>query len=238
MSGIRQSAARHARLPSRRQGPSRARARRHPRALPRPRLRRDRDARHGGVRPASCGHRRRQREARLQRAQARSRRRRHPRRRGRCRQPRRPRPAVRPDGSARAVLRQQPRSAAGRVPLHPDRPVWRAERPQKGRYRQFLQCDIDIIGDASARAEAELVVATLDTTDALGLEGGSVRINDRRVLDWMLDSFGFGAEERPGVLITIDKLDKIGPDGIVAELRERGPRPRPSTRSRPSCAAR
>jgi histidyl-tRNA synthetase len=100
-------------------------------------------------------------------------------------------------------------------------PVWRAERPQKGRYRQFVQCDIDIIGDGSARAEAELVVATLDTLDALGLEGGSVRINDRRVLDWMLDSFGFGAQERPGVLITIDKLDKIGPEGIVAELRER-----------------
>lgn len=101
-------------------------------------------------------------------------------------------------------------------------PVWRAERPQKGRYRQFVQCDIDIIGDASARAEAELAVATLDTLDALGLEGGSIRINDRRVLDWMLDSFGFSADERPGVLITIDKLDKIGSDGIVAELRERG----------------
>ncbi|WP_310244706.1 histidine--tRNA ligase [Microbacterium sp. BE35] len=101
-------------------------------------------------------------------------------------------------------------------------PVWRAERPQKGRYRQFVQCDIDIIGDASARAEAELAVATLDTLDALGLEGGSIRINDRRVLDWMLDSFGFTSDERPGVLITIDKLDKLGPDGIVAELRERG----------------
>ena len=101
-------------------------------------------------------------------------------------------------------------------------PVWRAERPQKGRYRQFVQCDIDIIGDASARAEAELAVATLDTLDALGLEGGSIRINDRRVLDWMLDSFGFASDERPGVLITIDKLDKLGPDGIVAELRERG----------------
>src|SRR5690606_9170252 len=70
-------------------------------------------------------------------------------------------------------------------------PVWRAERPQKGRYRQFVQCDIDIIGDATPRAEAELVVATLDTLDALGLEGGSVRINDRRALDWMLDTFGF-----------------------------------------------
>lgn len=101
-------------------------------------------------------------------------------------------------------------------------PVWRAERPQKGRYRQFVQCDIDIIGDASARAEAELIVATLDTVDALGLDGASVRINDRRALDAMLDVFGFTPEERPGVLITIDKLDKVGADGVVAELRERG----------------
>ncbi|MET0296116.1 MAG: histidine--tRNA ligase [Microbacterium sp.] len=101
-------------------------------------------------------------------------------------------------------------------------PVWRAERPQKGRYRQFVQCDIDIMGDPSARAEAELAVATLDTLDALGLEGGSIRINDRRVLDWMLESFGFTADERPGVLITIDKLDKLGPEGVTAELRERG----------------
>lgn len=104
-------------------------------------------------------------------------------------------------------------------------PVWRAERPQKGRYRQFVQCDIDIIGDASARAEAELVVASLDTLDALGLQGGSIRINDRRVLDAMLDGFGFAADERPGVLITIDKLDKVGPDGVVAELEGRGATP-------------
>lgn len=101
-------------------------------------------------------------------------------------------------------------------------PVWRAERPQKGRYRQFVQCDIDIIGDASARAEAELMIASLDVLDALGLEGGSIRINDRRVLDGMLDVFGFAPDERPGVLITIDKLDKIGPSGVVAELRDRG----------------
>jgi len=104
-------------------------------------------------------------------------------------------------------------------------PVWRAERPQKGRYRQFVQCDIDIIGDASARAEAELLVASLDTLDALGLDGGTVRINDRRVLDGMLDAFGFSPEERPGVLITIDKLDKIGPDGVADELRSRGATP-------------
>jgi len=101
-------------------------------------------------------------------------------------------------------------------------PVWRAERPQKGRYRQFMQCDIDIIGDASARAEAELIAASLDTLAALSLEGATVRINDRRALDAMLDVFGFAPEERPGVLITIDKLDKIGPSGVTAELRDRG----------------
>jgi len=101
-------------------------------------------------------------------------------------------------------------------------PVWRAERPQKGRYRQFVQCDIDIIGDASARAEAELAIATLDTLDGLGLDGGGIRIGDRRLLDWMLSRFGFAADERAGVLITIDKLDKIGPEGVAAELRERG----------------
>ncbi|WP_216644920.1 HisS family protein [Microbacterium sp. SYP-A9085] len=104
-------------------------------------------------------------------------------------------------------------------------PVWRAERPQKGRYRQFVQCDIDIIGDATARAEAELAIATLDTLDALGLAGGRIRINDRRLLDWMLGHFGFAADERAGVLITIDKLDKIGADGVAAELRERGAQP-------------
>lgn len=104
-------------------------------------------------------------------------------------------------------------------------PVWRAERPQKGRYRQFVQCDIDIIGDDSARAEVELMVASLDALDELGLTGATVRINDRRVLDWMLGAFGFPAEERPGVLITIDKLDKIQRDGVVAELYDNGATP-------------
>lgn len=101
-------------------------------------------------------------------------------------------------------------------------PVWRAERPQKGRYRQFVQCDIDIIGDATARAEVELLTASLDVLDALGLEGGTIRINDRRALDEMLAVFGFAEGDRAGVLITIDKLDKVGPAGVVAELRERG----------------
>ncbi len=104
-------------------------------------------------------------------------------------------------------------------------PVWRAERPQKGRYRQFIQADIDIIGDATPRAEAELITASLDAVAALGLTDAHVRVNDRRVLDFMLESFGFAAEEKPGVLITIDKLDKIGPAGVVDELRERGVSP-------------
>jgi histidyl-tRNA synthetase len=101
-------------------------------------------------------------------------------------------------------------------------PVWRAERPQKGRYRQFVQCDIDVLGEPGPRAEAELLVATLDVVDALGLEGGLIRINDRRLLIGMLATFGFAPGEYDGALITIDKLDKAGQDGVLAELRERG----------------
>jgi histidyl-tRNA synthetase len=104
-------------------------------------------------------------------------------------------------------------------------PVWRAERPQKGRYRQFVQCDIDIIGEPGIAAEAELLVATLATVDALGLRDSVIRINDRRLLIGMLDTLGFEAGERDAVLITIDKLDKIGQDGVVAELRERAVTP-------------
>lgn len=101
-------------------------------------------------------------------------------------------------------------------------PVWRAERPQKGRYRQFVQCDIDIIGDPSIGAEAELLNATLATVDALGLEGATIRVNDRRLLIGMLHGFGYARADHDAVLIIIDKLDKIGHDGVVAELREKG----------------
>ena len=101
-------------------------------------------------------------------------------------------------------------------------PVWRAERPQKGRYRQFVQCDIDIIGEAGPLAETELLVATAATLDALGLDGCTIRINDRRLLIGMLEVFGFPGAEHDQVLVTIDKLDKIGPAGVVAELRGRG----------------
>jgi histidyl-tRNA synthetase len=99
--------------------------------------------------------------------------------------------------------------------------VWRAERPQKGRYRQFVQCDIDIIGEPTIQAEAELITATLATVDALGLEGATIRVNDRRLLIGMLAGFGFSPAEYDSVLITVDKLDKIGHDGVVAELRSR-----------------
>jgi len=101
-------------------------------------------------------------------------------------------------------------------------PVWRAERPQKGRYRQFVQCDIDIIGEGGLIAEVELIAATLATLDALGLEGTTVRINDRRILTSMLEIFGFPAESHESALITIDKMDKIGQDGVVKELAEKG----------------
>ena len=99
-------------------------------------------------------------------------------------------------------------------------PVWRAERPQKGRFRQFVQCDIDIIGEAGILAEAEVLTATLATLDALGIAGTTIRINDRRIINGLLDSLGLTDTE--SALITLDKLDKIGAQGVLDELRERG----------------
>jgi histidyl-tRNA synthetase len=100
-------------------------------------------------------------------------------------------------------------------------PVWRAERPQKGRYRQFVQCDIDIIGDDSVLAEIELLTASLATLDALGLTGAVIRVNHRELLLSLLDSFGVKEADRSSALITLDKLDKIEVSGVVAELSER-----------------
>jgi histidyl-tRNA synthetase len=101
-------------------------------------------------------------------------------------------------------------------------PVWRAERPQKGRYRQFVQCDIDIIGEASQLAEVELITATSFTLAALGLTGCTIRVNDRRILTGILHYCGFAQERFGQALISIDKLDKIGAVGVVAELAEFG----------------
>lgn len=101
-------------------------------------------------------------------------------------------------------------------------PVWRAERPQKGRYRQFVQCDIDIIGEPSQLAEVELITATAAALEALGLTDCTIRINDRRILNGLLEYCGFAEARWPQVLISIDKLDKIGAEGVVAELAEGG----------------
>ena len=101
-------------------------------------------------------------------------------------------------------------------------PVWRAERPQKGRYRQFVQCDIDIIGEASQLAEVELITATSDVLATLGLTNCTIRINDRRILTGILDYCGFSSERIPSALISLDKLDKIGAAGVVTELSEAG----------------
>ncbi|MEY4312582.1 MAG: hypothetical protein RLZZ319_91, partial [Actinomycetota bacterium] len=99
-------------------------------------------------------------------------------------------------------------------------PVWRAERPQKGRFRQFVQCDIDILGEPGILAEVELITATHATLERLGVTGTTIRLNDRRILLGLLESLGLTDTE--SALITLDKLDKIGADGVLDELRERG----------------
>jgi histidyl-tRNA synthetase len=101
-------------------------------------------------------------------------------------------------------------------------PVWRAERPQKGRFRQFTQCDIDILGVASEIAEIELILATSAALVALGLEQPRIRVNDRRVLAAIATHCGVDATRHGEFFVTLDKLDKIGRDGVERELREAG----------------
>ena len=100
--------------------------------------------------------------------------------------------------------------------------VWRADRPQKGRYRQFMQCDIDILGEPSNLAEIELILATTTTLGRLGFKGFQIRINERRILKAMAAYSGFPEESYDSVFITLDKMDKIGLDGVAAELAESG----------------
>jgi histidyl-tRNA synthetase len=100
-------------------------------------------------------------------------------------------------------------------------PVWRAERPQKGRYRQFVQCDIDIIGDASILAEIELLNASLDALTAIGLTDATIRVNHRVLLANLLEQLGVPEVGKGSAMITIDKLDKIAAEGVVAELAEK-----------------
>ncbi len=100
--------------------------------------------------------------------------------------------------------------------------MWRAERPQQGRYRQFTQCDIDILGVASEVAEIELILATTEALAALGLKDLTVRINDRRLLGGLVAHCGFDPARAGSLFIGLDKLDKIGRDGVAADLREAG----------------
>ncbi|PPK97954.1 histidyl-tRNA synthetase [Kineococcus xinjiangensis] len=98
-------------------------------------------------------------------------------------------------------------------------PVWRAERPQKGRFRQFVQCDIDVLGEASVLAEVELCVATLRVLGELGLTGCVLRVNDRRILTGMLAAAGVPEQLHGRVLVAVDKFDKVGAEGVAAEVR-------------------
>lgn len=101
-------------------------------------------------------------------------------------------------------------------------PVWRADRPQRGRYRQFYQCDIDILGEPSNLAEIELILATTTTLGKLGFKGFEIRINERRILKAMAAYSGFEEKEYDAVFITLDKMDKIGLEGVEKELAESG----------------
>ncbi len=100
--------------------------------------------------------------------------------------------------------------------------VYRAERPQKGRLREFIQCDIDIIGSSSRSCEIELIDTTAKALIAIGISNFTVKINDRRILKNVLLTAGFKPEQLDSVCITIDKLDKTGIDGVRTELLEKG----------------
>jgi len=100
--------------------------------------------------------------------------------------------------------------------------VWRADRPQRGRFRQFMQCDIDILGENGPAAETELVLATTTLLGKLDFHDFTIRINDRRILKAMAQYSGFPEEKFDLVFIILDKMDKIGLDGVAAELVEEG----------------
>ena len=100
--------------------------------------------------------------------------------------------------------------------------VWRADRPQRGRYRQFTQCDIDILGEPSNLAEIELITATTTNIGRLGFKNFEIRINERRILKAMAAYSGFEEKDYDSIFITLDKMDKIGLEGVAAELGEEG----------------
>lgn len=100
--------------------------------------------------------------------------------------------------------------------------VWRADRPQRGRYRQFMQCDIDILGEPTNLAEIELILATTTLLGKLDFKNFTIRINDRRILKAMAAYSGFPEESYDTVFIILDKMDKIGFEGVAKELEEAG----------------
>ncbi len=100
--------------------------------------------------------------------------------------------------------------------------VWRADRPQRGRYRQFMQCDIDILGEPGNLAEIELILATTTTLGRLGFKNFQIRINERRILKAMAAYSGFAEESYDTVFIILDKMDKIGLEGVAEELAKSG----------------
>jgi histidyl-tRNA synthetase len=101
-------------------------------------------------------------------------------------------------------------------------PVWRADRPARGRFREFYQCDVDALGSTSPAIEAELCSAVAEALVALGFDDFVIRINHRQLLTSLLTVAGVAAEKHGDALVAIDKLDKIGPDGVAAELGQRG----------------
>ena len=100
--------------------------------------------------------------------------------------------------------------------------VWRADRPQRGRYRQFMQCDIDILGEPTNLAEIELILATTTLLGKLDFKNFTIRINDRRILKAMAAYSGFAPESYATVFIILDKMDKIGLEGVREELEKEG----------------
>ena len=100
--------------------------------------------------------------------------------------------------------------------------VWRADRPQRGRFRQFMQCDIDILGEPTYLAEIELVLATTTLLGKLDFHNFTIRINDRRILKAMAQYSGFPTESFDTVFIILDKMDKIGIEGVAEELGKEG----------------
>jgi histidyl-tRNA synthetase len=101
-------------------------------------------------------------------------------------------------------------------------PVWRADRPARGRFREFYQCDVDVLGSRSMVVEAELIAAASDALVALGFNDFTIRLNHRQVLTGILDQAGVPKEKHDDALISLDKMDKAGPEGVASELSERG----------------